>query len=213
MILQNIVNDALFFIKLKLFCSFIRLHFVGNNCRITSYNLMKDFISIEQLNTENADWLLFDEMALENNPEKVFNKYEHEQFQSLYAFIPTENTKDIAVHVQHIKDDWKKKGVTFSDQVKTSLISVFFHDDKEEHLFIGHIGVLVPTEDETFIFLEKVAFQEPYQALKFENLIQLNDYLMNKYDIAWDQPTAKPIIMENDELMNGYREIPTQLDS
>jgi hypothetical protein len=29
---------------------------------------------------------------------------------------------------------------------------------------------------------------------------------LNKYDISWGQPTAMPFIMENDELLEGYRE-------
>ncbi len=31
---------------------------------------------------------------------------------------------------------------------------------------------------------------------------------MNKYDTAWGQSTAKPFIMENDELLKEYRENP-----
>ena len=37
------------------------------------------------------------------------------------------------------------------------------------------------------------------------------DYLMEKYDTAWGQDTTRPFIMENDELMDGYR--PNPLDS
>ena len=43
---------------------------------------------------------------------------------------------------------------------------------------------------------------------KFNRRVELNDYLMNKYDISWGQPTAMPFIMENDELLEGYRENP-----
>lgn len=181
--------------------------FIGYNCRITSYDLMKDSISIGQPDIENADWLMFDEIALENSPEKLFNEVEQEQFRTLYSFVPTENTKDIAVHVKNVKEDWKKKEIHFTNEDKTSLISVFFHDE-EGYLFIGHIGVLIPTEDGKLLFLEKVGLQEPYQAVKFNKRVELNDYLMNKYDISWDQPTAKPFIMENDELLEGHRENP-----
>lgn len=181
--------------------------FIGYNCRITSYDLMKDSISIGKPDTKNANWLMFDNMAIENGPEQVFNKEEKEQFDTLYAFVPTEETKDIAVHVKKVKEDWKKKNIQFTNEDKMSLISVFFHDE-EGYLFIGHIGVLLPTEDDKLLFLEKVAFQEPYQAVKFNNRVELNDYLMNKYDTAWNQPTAKPFIMENDELLEGYRENP-----
>lgn len=29
---------------------------------------------------------------------------------------------------------------------------------------------------------------------------------MNKYDLSWEQPVAKSFIMENDQLLEGYRE-------
>ncbi|RHQ65594.1 DUF4300 family protein, partial [Butyricicoccus sp. AF24-19AC] len=40
---------------------------------------------------------------------------------------------------------------------------------------------------------------------------ELSDYLMEKYDTAWGQDTTRSFIMENDELMDGYR--PNPLDS
>lgn len=186
--------------------------FIGYNCRITSYDLMKDSIYIGKPDTKNASWLIFDENALENSPKKLFNQAEQEEFQTLYSFIPTENTKDISTHLKKVKEDWKRKEIEFSDKDKKSLISVFFHDE-EGYLFIGHSGVLIPTEDGKLLFLEKLTFQAPYQAVKFDNRIELNDYLMNKYDVSWDQPTAKPFIMENDELLEGYRENPNNPES
>ena len=54
-------------------------------------------------------------------------------------------------------------------------------------------------------FLEKIAFQEPYQLTKFNNRGELFDYLMSKYSVEFDQPTAQPFIMENDKpLTNLY---------
>ena len=181
--------------------------FIGYNCRITTYNLLKDTINIGKPDTTNADWMVFDENALENNPKKLFNETEHQNFQTLFASIPAEETTDIHIHLKNVQADWKKKEITFSDKDKKSIISVFFHDF-ENYLFIGHMGVLIPTEDGKLLFLEKLSFQAPYQAIKFNNRVELNDYLMGKYDNSWGQPTAKPFIMENDQLLEGYRENP-----
>lgn len=101
----------------------------------------------------------------------------------------------------------EKKEIEFSDKDKRSIISVLFHEE-EGYLFIGHMGVLIPTEDGKLLFIEKTTFKAPYQAIKFNNRLELNDYLMNKYDLSWNQPTAKPFIMENDQLLEGYREKP-----
>lgn len=181
--------------------------FIGYNCRIVSYDLMKDVINIGKPDTSNAGWMVFDENALEYNPIEVFNQEEHESFRTLYSSVPAELTKDITVHLENVKEDWKRKEIEFSNKDKRSIVSVFFHDE-EGYLFIGHMGVLIPTEEGKLLFIEKLSFHAPYQAIKFDNRFELNDYLMNKYDISWNQPTAKPFIMENDELLEGYREKP-----
>ncbi|WP_313758388.1 DUF4300 family protein [Tissierella sp.] len=187
--------------------------FIGYNCRITSFDLMKNLISIGKPNTKNSSQLFMDMDALENSPEKLFSPIEQEEFQSLFSFIPTENTKDIFIHLNKVKEDWKSKDITFLNKDKISLVSVVFHSDEDSYLFIGHAGVLISVEDGKLLFIEKLSFQEPYQVIKFDNRIELNDYLMNKYDVSWNQPTAKPFIMENDELLEGYRENPNNPES
>ena len=182
--------------------------FIGQNCRITSFELMRDFISVGKPEIKDTEQLFMDEDALKNFPVKIFTDNEKKQFESLFSTIKTENTKDISVHVEKVKEDWKKKNIKFNNRNKISLVSVFFHSEitpKESFLFIGHVGVLLPTSDEKLLFIEKLAFQEPYQAIKFDNRTQLNDYLMNKYDVEFNQPNARPFIMENNELMKGYR--------
>lgn len=181
--------------------------FIGYNCRIISYDLMKDSIHIGKNDTKNTSMLVFDEHALEYSPKDLFNQTEEEGFKTLYSYIPTESTKDISLHLEKVKEDWKNKEIEFLNKDKRSVVSVFFHDE-EGFLFIGHMGVLIPTRDGKLLFLEKLSFQAPYQAIKFDNRTELNDYLMNKYDISKNQPTAKPFIMENDQLLEGYRENP-----
>jgi len=169
---------------------------------------MRDFISVGKPEIKNTEQLFIDEDALNNFPIKVFTDNERNQFESLFSAVNTENTKDVSVHVKKVKEDWAKKNIKFTNQNKISLISVFFHSlitPEENFLFIGHVGVLVPTSDGKLMFIEKLAFQEPFQAIKFNNRSQLNDYLMNKYDVEFDQPNARPFIMENDELLKGYR--------
>ena len=54
----------------------------------------------------------------------------------------------------------------------------------------GHTGVLVPTKNHKYLFIEKLSFQLPYQVTRFESKEQLNDYLMGMYDTEWGQDTA-----------------------
>ena len=93
---------------------------------------------------------------------------------------------------------------------------VSFYDkptEEESLLFVGHIGVLLTAEDGALYFVEKVAFQEPYRMLRFADRTALSDYLMEKYDTSWGQDTASPFIMENDELMDGWRPNPDSRSS
>ena len=88
-----------------------------------------------------------------------------------------------------------------------SLISVVLHDqfsETDNSLMIGQVGVMLPTSDAVY-FVEKVAFQEPYRLLKFKNRTELSDYLMLKYDNSWGQDTAHTFIMDNANLMDGWR--------
>ena len=79
-------------------------------------------------------------------------------------------------------------------------------DENDNYLFVGHTGILFES-DKKLYFLEKIAFQEPYQLTRFNNRSELNDYLMKKYDVSYDQPTVSPFIMENDQLLQEYKRI------
>ena len=186
-------------------------NFPGFNCRITAFTFMKDYVKVEKPVVKTGEMLFMDVESLKNMPFELFSKNEKDKFVNLFSEIPTKATKDVKVHVENVKNIWKERGVTFDKNSKISMISVFFHfnDEPQENiLFIGHVGILIPEKDGKLMFIEKLAFQQPYQVLKFNNRTELNDYLMNKYDTAWGQPVARPFIMENDELLKEYRNNP-----
>lgn len=81
------------------------------------------------------------------------------------------------------------------------MVSVVMHDDLDgNNLFIGHVGVMVEDE-EGALFVEKLSFQEPYQAWKFKNKESVYSYLLDKYAVDYSQETAQPFIMENVKLI------------
>ena len=110
-------------------------------------------------------------------------------------------------YLKAIQQEWKRRGLSFVEDDKIRLISVVLHDqfsETDNSLMIGHVGVMLPTSDAVY-FVEKVAFQEPYRLLKFKNRTELSDYLMLKYDNSWGQDTAHTFIMDNANLMDGWR--------
>lgn len=176
--------------------------YIGNNCRMTSYGLMNDLVTISDSTTNTAN-LFMDKDAISYAP-TAWLAEDTARFTTLFGFVPTPNTKDVAVHVANLQHAWQERGIHFNEQAKASLISVVMHSTLDDQLFIGHAGVLVPQAD-GYLFIEKLSFQEPYQAVQLANKEQLNAYLMKKYDVAENQPEAKPFIMENDELLATYK--------
>ena len=159
-----------------------------------------------------------DEDAIKESPRALFNQTEKSDFFHVFAAIPTVLTKDISVHLAKVQDYRRKNGISFvkKSDFQASLISVWMHSyfpEEENYLFIGHVGVLIPARDGQLYFIEKLAFQEPYQMIKFASRQDLSDYLMNKYDIEKNQPNARPFVMENDQLISGYRANPDNPDN
>ena len=187
--------------------------FPGYNCRITAMSLFGDFLSVSadtQIHT-GEDVLFVDEETLKADPDALGGS-SLADFRALYSSMKAEDTTEIRRHVQTVQEEWASHGVTFRENERIRLITVFFHDkptEEESLLFVGHVGVLLTAEDGTLYFAEKVAFQEPYRLLRFADRTALSDYLMGKYDTSWGQDTASPFIMENDKLMSGWR---TNLD-
>ena len=186
--------------------------FPGYNCRITAMSLFGDFLSVSADSQINAgeDVLFVDEEALKTDLDALGGS-SLADFRALYSSMKAEDTTEIKRHVQTVQEEWASRGVTFRENERIRLITVFFHDkptEEESLLFVGHVGVLLTAEDGTLYFVEKVAFQEPYRMLRFADRTALSDYLMGKYDTSWGQDTASPFIMENDELMDGWRPNP-----
>ena len=175
--------------------------FQGYNCRLTSFTLLRDLIAFpdKKFASKGEDEVLFiDRESLRNAPKKLFTPAEENDFFALFTEVPTTNTKDIHIHLQAMQRVWKERGISFrykDDPAKASLISAVFHSQitpEENMLFVGHVGVLVPYEGK-LLFIEKLAFQEPYQAIIFANRTELSDYLMNRYDVEWGSPMQFPL--------------------
>ena len=185
--------------------------FIGYNCRITAFDLLKDYVKIGKNVKTDTTELFMDSDALKNSPYQKYNKKDTKKFEALYSSINTVYSTNTDKHISVFKKYRKKNDIKLAnDKTKASLITVVFHSSfskKENELFIGHAGVLVPLKNKKYIFIEKLSFQSPYQVIKFESKQQLNEYLMRMYDTEWGQDTAKPFIMENNDVLSCYHSV------
>ena len=166
--------------------------FVGTNCRINSYCLLKNSIEIPKL--EKDDSLLFvDNDAIDNG--KVFDAEDKDAFDILFSRVKTEATTDVKVHAAKMEQFLSQ----FKFNENARMLSVVVHDDLDgQSLFIGHVGILVPSED-GYLFVEKLTFEEPYQSIKFATKEDCYKYLDTKYENYTGEGLAKPFIMDNDK--------------
>ena len=166
--------------------------FVGTNCRINSYCLLKNSIEIPKL--EKDDSLLFvDNDAIDKG--KVFDAEDKDAFDILFSRVKTEATTDVKVHAAKMEKFLSQ----FKFNENARMLSVVVHDDLDgQSLFIGHVGILVPSED-GYLFVEKLTFEEPYQAIKFATKEDCYKYLDTKYENYTGEGLAKPFIMDNDK--------------
>ena len=163
------------------------------NCRINSFLLLKDDLSIKDDMDIDDEMLFMDKEALINLD--LFNDEDLENFYKLFSRVKTSSSKDPKVHAKVMEEFLSK--VDFPRTA--SMVSVVLHDNLDgDYLFIGHVGLLLPL-DNGYLFLEKISFEEPYQAIKFSKKEDAYMYLKEKYKDYLDPEVAPPFIMENDE--------------
>ncbi|MBS6534227.1 DUF4300 family protein [Peptoniphilus harei] len=177
--------------------SSINHKYPDTNCRINSFLLLKDDLSFKDHVDIDDEILFMDKEALKDL--NLFNDEDLENFYKLFSRVKTSSSKDPKVHAKVMEEFLSK--VDFPRTA--SMVSVVLHDNLDgDYLFIGHVGVLLPL-DNGYLFLEKISFEEPYQAIKFSKKEDAYMYLKEKYRDYLDPEVAPPFIMEN----NKYVEI------
>ena len=164
---------------------------VDTNCRINAFLLSEDELTNKN-QTEIDDSILFTDLDMIKKG-KIFNDDETSKFKEFFTSIPTDASKDPAVQgkiAEKYYQNW-----TYPE--KFDLVSVMIHDKLDgDKLFIGHIGVLTEI-DGGYLFVEKISFEEPYQAIKFPTKDACYKYLKDKFKDFIDPEAAPPFIMDN----------------
>lgn len=180
-------------------------NYAGTNCRINTFTLADSLFTVDDQDNPNESLLFIDQESLNNAPGEILDEQERRKFAAFYSNIPTTSALNPSQHIADIQAHFDERGIEFAD-TDARVISMFSHDTLTEPatLFIGHTGVAVPLDD-GYLFLEKIAFDMPYQAITVRDMQQLNDYLMHKYDDGPGLEYGRPIIFDNDEVIDGMR--------
>ena len=170
--------------------------YLNTNCRINTFLLLKDSISLKK-NVDIDDSMLFMDIDIIEKT-KLFNKDETNKFRQLFKRVKTIKSNNPKKQAKIMSDFLSN----FNFPKSSKMISVVIHDNLDgDYLFIGHVEVLVSLED-GYLFLEKISFEEPYQAIKFPDKKSCYTYLKEKFKDYKDPNVAAPFIMENNEYVN-----------
>ena len=177
--------------------------FVGVCCRMAAFTLLRDDISVN-----NADFpkpsmwpLAFDSNSFEMMPIKYMTDENLEAFENFYAPIPTSASTDKEVQKKVIEQALKERGIEFKNS-ELKFVGLVMHntvDEADTFLFMDHAGVLYEKNGSVYL-LEKLAFQEPYQWIKFPSEEEVIKYFESKYNLDTTGRAAEPIYMINDKL-------------
>lgn len=171
--------------------------FLGINCRITTFSLMKNSMDVNKELEDKSSVLDFDKKAISDK--SLLSEDDMKKFITYYAPI---NIKDEKANYEDlITKEFSERGIKFNND-KVKVISVYLNSKDEidgNILFIGHTGLMYENQGK-FYFLEKLSFQEPYQLLKFNSKKEIHDYLMKKYNQDMGEGTHEAIITENDKI-------------
>ena len=174
--------------------------FSDADCRMTVMLLTGDDIKYDSVEKGyDGSYLMFDVDAIENNDKYEVLKEKEDLFTTLFGEMPiTDKGFD---HV--FPDNLKKHGIRFTGK-DYSVISIVFQAYKSPEAFIGHTGILMPHGSE-YLFLEKIAFREPYRITIVKDIDELVDILSERPDYTVEEGEPKPLVYNNDELVGPLK--------
>ena len=171
--------------------------FSDADCRMTVMLLAGDDIRSERVEKSyDGTYLMFDMDAITNNEEYSILKPKENLFTTLFGEMPISGSFEDA-----FPDNLKKYGISFTGK-KYSVISLVFKAYEEEEAFVGHTGILVPYKS-GYLFIEKIAFSEPYRVTVVKAEDDLISTLSDRPDYTVEEGEPSPLVYKDDALIGS----------
>jgi len=171
------------------------------NCRLTAYQLMRQYIQTNQSITEFDPYLVFDVEELESAGRYSSIKKDRNQFITLYNPVEVAAGSKVEEHITTIQKAWEERGIQIDENPNVSLILLYLHDNNDNKRFVGHAGVMITTED-GILLVEKYGWNMPFQCTKFETEEQMTTYLLSRPDLIADGTEEPVIVMKNNTVIS-----------
>lgn len=174
--------------------------FSDADCRMTAFLLLDGILKSEKVDkTYSGTYLMFDMEAIDNVARYKTLKKKRQLFTTVFGdkiIEDGQNPKDKFGQI------WEEYGITV-DNDRVSLLSVVVYDPDFKQTFVGHTGVLVRNKD-NLLFVEKIAFEQPFQVTRVNNIDELLDILSKRGEYFGIEGDPGPYVYLNGEF---YREL------
>lgn len=171
------------------------------DCRMTAFLLLDGVLRAESTeDSYEGTYLMFDTEAIDNVDRYESIKENKNMFTTLYG---EKNVTDGSRPENTFSDSWKHYGFQV-DSDRLSLLSIVIYDPYSDVVFVGHTGVLIKYSD-YYLFIEKIAFEQPYQATKVHNMDELLDIMSLRPEYFGEEGEAGPFVYCNGEYLGTLK--------
>jgi len=173
------------------------------NCRITAFEAVGSLISCDPAFKVTEPLML-----VETEDASVFRSdSDIRQFTVLFNGIETTEGISVASQAERLNEYWRQAGISFQENNNISLISIWFNgsdiygNSDRYVLHCGHAAVLIHTETDGVLLLEKLDYNFPYQLIKFPNEEQALRYIVEFNCVEISDYAIIPIVFVDNQLL------------
>ena len=171
------------------------------DCRMTAFLLLDEVLSAESTEDHyEGTYLMFDTEAIDNVDRYEILKENKDMFTTLYG---EKSVTDDRHPESAFCDSWKEYGFQI-DNDRISLLSIVIYDPYSDAVFVGHTGILIKYSD-YYLFVEKIAFEQPYQATRVQTIDELLDILSLRPEYFGEEGEPGPFVYHNGDYIGTLK--------
>jgi hypothetical protein len=176
------------------------------DCRMTVMLLAGDQIKFDSVEEDyGGTYLMFDVDAIENNDEYSVLKDKKQLFTTMFGEMAISKNG----FAETLHENWSKHGINVESD-KCSVISILFKAYEEEAAFVGHTGILIDCRniesvDNNYLFVEKIAFGDPFKITLFNDENDLIEMLSERPDYTSEEGDPAPVVYKNGEIIGELK--------
>ena len=180
--------------------------FSDADCRMTVMLLAGDLIKYDSIEESyDGTYLMFDMDAIENNDVYSVLKDKKQLFTTMFGEMAISKNG----FAETLHENWSKHGIKMESD-KCSVISILFKAYEEDAAFVGHTGILIDCRDiksvdSDYLFVEKIAFGDPFKIILVKDESELVKMLSERSDYTTEEGDPAPVVYKNGEIIGELK--------